>query len=276
VFRRLVGMLDPNQMRGRVLAVPVGNPHAFQHLTRNTPDESDEPDLNRVFPGHPRGTLSQRLACVLSDIVSQVDCVIDFHCGPLELATNHVLVPDFEGEYGRRVMHLSQVYGLEILHLGSAYGGSLSSHAATLGVPAIVAEVGGGPTLEDGFVDVARRGVFNIMKDLGMIAAKPVVPAEQTLVKEMSMLRIGHGGLFYPAVRLSQLGQIVPLGTPLGRVISTCSLKELETLRAPYERTLLILVRDALSRVQPGDFAYFLGNMGSSETIRRDGVVLPS
>jgi predicted deacylase len=202
--------------------------------------------------------------------------VIDFHCGPVELATNHVLVPDFEGEYGSRVTYLSQVYGLEILHLGSAYGGSLSAHAATLGVPTVVAEVGGGPTLDDCFVNAARRGVFNVMKDLAMIPGEPGLPDQQILVKEMSMLRIGHGGLFYPAVRLSQLGQVVPRGTLLGSVISTHSLKELETLRAPYGRTLLILVRDALSRVQPGDFAYFLGNMGSSETIRRDGAALPS
>ncbi len=50
-LRRVVVDLDPSKMRGTLLAVPVGNPLAFEQQTRMTPDESDLPDLNRVFPG---------------------------------------------------------------------------------------------------------------------------------------------------------------------------------------------------------------------------------
>src|SRR5690606_25647039 len=52
VIRRLLERVDPSALSGTLVALPVGNPTAFGMLKRATPDESDNSDLNRVFPGH--------------------------------------------------------------------------------------------------------------------------------------------------------------------------------------------------------------------------------
>src|SRR5262245_26419266 len=49
--QRLVEELDPGEMTGTLLAVPVANPVALASRTRNLRDESDSPDLNRSFGG---------------------------------------------------------------------------------------------------------------------------------------------------------------------------------------------------------------------------------
>ena len=48
-IRRVVEQLDPAQLSGTVLAIPVVNPLAIEAQTRHTP--IDMQNLNRVFPG---------------------------------------------------------------------------------------------------------------------------------------------------------------------------------------------------------------------------------
>src|SRR5690348_15207443 len=47
-IRRLVLDTDPAQLRGTLIAAPVVNGPALALNTRNIPDESDSPDLNRI------------------------------------------------------------------------------------------------------------------------------------------------------------------------------------------------------------------------------------
>jgi uncharacterized protein len=43
-----------------------------------------------------------------------------------------------------------------------------------------------------------------------------------------------------------------------------------EEFRAPFDRTLLVLVRGALSKVHAGDYAYMLGDLGSAEVLEAE------
>ena len=55
--------LDPAQLRGRLLVVPVANPLAYAEVTRHTP--LDMHNLNRVVPGGGEGFFTHQLAEVL-------------------------------------------------------------------------------------------------------------------------------------------------------------------------------------------------------------------
>ena len=59
------------------------------------------------------------------------------------------------------------------------------------------------------------------------------------------------------------LGKRVAKGTLLGRVVSAHTFEELDRLEASYEPTEIMMVRDRISKVHPGDYAYILGD-GSS------------
>lgn len=265
LLRHILEAIDLSILQGTVIALPVINPLAMDAGTRNTP--ADMLDLNRLFPGKQQGSLSERMAVPISELVSRCDCVIDYHCGTTEVVTNHVLVQNLPGEIGKEIRAFSRLYGLEMLHLSQGYPGSLTGYAAEKGIPGLVVEIGGGPLLTAAFVEGAKRGVWNIMKTLGMLYGEPELPEQQILIRKMAMLRPSIGGVFQPDLEADQLGRIVPSGTPLGRIFSPMSLQEEEVLTAPYEETLLILMRTALSRVQPGDFAYFVGDMSTAELL---------
>ena len=94
---RLSRELDPAAMRGRVIMIPTVNIPAALNDTRLSP--IDDRDLNRCFPGNPRGTFSEMLAHFLDGIVLPLaDVSVDVHTAghsfDAALSTNMHYLPD--------------------------------------------------------------------------------------------------------------------------------------------------------------------------------------
>lgn len=249
--RRFVAELDPASFKGSLFVLPVANPYAFQGLTRNT--SVDMNNLNRIFPGDPDGMLSDQLAAaIVEQIVPRCDYLIDFHSGGNLATVDYAYLHDNEG--------LAQAFGCEILFRGPSYPGSLGFHARENGVPTIVSELGGGQQLNEHYVQKGLRGIRNVMMKLGMLEGEPVVPAKQVIVDELIILRPHHGGLMLSEVEPSRLGESVPQGTVLGRIVSPYTFEELEVLTATFEPSLLVLVRESVTKVDPGDYGFMIAN----------------
>ena len=70
--------LAPSELRGTVVLAPSANPLAFAAGLRKAPD--DDLDLNRIFPGNPGGTATERVADTLvRRVIDGADLVIDLH-----------------------------------------------------------------------------------------------------------------------------------------------------------------------------------------------------
>ena len=93
-------------------------------------------------------------------------------------------------------------------------------------------------------------------------------PPEQLVVPDLAALRPHHGGLLYSAVGPEMLGSTVGKGVVLGRVVSPYTFQVLEELRAPFEENVLVLLRPGVTRVNPGDYAYMLGDLGTARTMK--------
>ena len=69
MIRRAIEAIDPAELSGAVLALPVVNPPALGAFSRCAPDDSDSPDLNRVFPGAHTWINDQIAATVVREIL---------------------------------------------------------------------------------------------------------------------------------------------------------------------------------------------------------------
>ena len=258
IVRQVLLRIDPAELRGTLLAVPIVNPLAFESLTRHTP--IDMLDLNRNFPGAPSGWLSEQTAHILgTKFVSQLDVHVDLHTGGVFPTVDYVYIFD-------RSRELSKAFGSSFLFEPSQpYPGTFAIPARGKGIPFFTAEVGGGSFLDAHYIEHGVRGVINVMKQLGMLDGDVVHPPRQTIVTEMAVIRPRFGGMLYPEVGLDQLGKEVRGGTLLGRVLSPYTFETLEEIRAPFERGYMILLRGGMMRVHPGDYGYMVAN---AETAR--------
>src|SRR5262249_16161501 len=153
---------------GRVTLVPVVNEAAYLRGHRMAEDELD---LARVCPGKADGSVTERTAFALSELIRSADFYIDLHTGgttlcvfPLAGYTLHSDARVLDAQ--RRMAHafnLPVVWGTPYLP-----GRSLSI-AHDSGVPAIYTEYLGGGRCEAAGIDAYVRGCINVMTELEML-----------------------------------------------------------------------------------------------------------
>jgi hypothetical protein len=260
VLRKAWEMMRPEEISGKVVILPLANPLAFESYTHCTP--VDMRNLNGVFPGRPDGWATDRIAhSLVSEVLPRIDCIVDFHSGTLDSAINYTYIKWDGPEKSSKQEHLCRQFGSEVLYRGPGFGTTITEYALSkYDIPAVVALVGGG-SLEDGrMLNDSVRGIFNIMKALGMLKGTPELPKKQIIITERDMIQPRFGGMYYPEVGLEALCSVIKGGTVLGRIVAADSFEELETLRAPYEESLPIMVRHVMSRVNPGDYSYIIGD----------------
>jgi hypothetical protein len=250
-LRRLLGSLDRAELSGRLMVAPLVNPLAFQSQTRHTPQ--DMQNLNRLFPGDPDGWLSEQLAATFSSaFLPGLDALLDLHAGGA--------LPTVDYAYIDNDPALSAALGTKVLYRGPGYAGTFSHIAVSRGIPCVVTELGGGLLRDDAYIEFTVAGITSVMRHLGMLPGDPIRRPDQITVDELRILRPHHGGLLVPAVGVDRLGDVLPGGTLLGTVYHAQTFEELEAFHAPFARTLLILARGAVTRVEAGDYAYMIAS----------------
>src|SRR5205809_4495058 len=80
-LQRVRTMIDPAALRGTVLIVHVANMPSFLGRTIYY-SPIDRKNLNRVYPGKPDGTVSERIAyAITNQIIERADYLVDLHAG---------------------------------------------------------------------------------------------------------------------------------------------------------------------------------------------------
>ena len=64
--------VDPKQLSGTLVMVPVMNVMAFENANRGNPLDTFSFDMNHIYPGRANGYLSERVSCAHSDWMSKV------------------------------------------------------------------------------------------------------------------------------------------------------------------------------------------------------------
>jgi hypothetical protein len=259
VVRRVLERLDPAELSGRIVAIPLANPLAFEALTRHTP--TDMHNLNRMFPGSADGWLTELIAhAVTEHLVPRIDALLDLHAGGAFPTVDYV--------YALNDLELSRSFLFPTMYQGSSYAGSLGTHVIEeTGKPVVVAEIGGGGFNDDAYLDRGVTGVMNALRKLGVLSGDVLPAPQQTLLTKMQILRPRHGGILSPAVTADRLGTAVKKGSLLGVTRNPQTFEVVEEFRAPFDETQLVLVRGSIGKVHPGDYAYMLGDISSAEAL---------
>ena len=143
----LANELDLAQVTGRIIIVPAMNYPAFRAATRISP--IDKGNLNRVFPGRPDGTVTEKIADYFQrHLLPLADYVLDIHSGGKTLqfvpfAAAHVL-PDKvqQAKCVAAMKAFNAPYGMMLLELDSV--GMYDSAAEEMGKIFLSTELGGG------------------------------------------------------------------------------------------------------------------------------------
>ncbi len=242
------------RFRGRLLLLPVADPPAFAANRRHAP--VDDLNLNRLFPGDGSGWFSDHLAQVITaEFLDRIDVLLDLHSGGDRPTVDYI--------YIRNAEELSRAFGSRVLYRqtegkeGTIFSGTSVGVAEKRGIPAVTVELGGGLVDQGPYVARGVRGIASILSKLGM-TDEPAVPLPpQTVVSSIVTIRPRMGGFLETAA--PTLGETIEEGAVLGRVVSPYTFEELEVIRNPVPRGVMILSHLTRNVVEPGDYGYMVG-----------------
>jgi len=208
-LQRLRQILEPSGISGTLLMVHVANPPSFLGRTIYT-SPVDGKNLNRVYPGKPDGTISERIAhAITTEIIERADYLVDMHGGDgNEILRPYIYMPiTGDSDLDSKVRGMALAFGLDHIVIDD---GPISDPASSvftdqtglsLGIPAITTETGQMGSNDDYWVDLAQNGVMNLMRHLRMME-EPEIPNKGVVwLKEYEVVRAEATGVFQAAVR---------------------------------------------------------------------------
>ena len=260
---RLSNAFSPEQLAGRLIVLPIINIQSFLQKVAFT-NPLDNVNMNRIFPGDEKGTISRRMAFkIFSELVLKSNFLIDLHGGDLtESIQSHVMVKitgkkeiDDQSRKMAEAFDIPYVWELEVSGIPGYPDypkGTITYEAPIRGIPSVTAEAGEKGKLEESCVKVLYDGMVNVMRQLKMIDEAPVAAPKKTLLQRGIVVIPNIGGLFYPSVAC---GDHVEVGTKLGDV------KDLrgnvkQVLTSPKRGVVMSL--SPLMPVNPGEFVILI------------------
>jgi predicted deacylase len=244
--QRLRGEIDPASLRGAVILVHVANmPSVLGRTIYYSP--ADGKNLNRVFPGKADGTLSERIAeAITREVIVRATHVVDLHCGDgnESLRPYTYWITTGEPAVAEAGRQMALAFGLDHIvkdterPLDAAASIYLSNTAITRGKPALTTETGGMGRVDEESIGLVQRGVFGLMRQLGMRADGPRPVTAPVWIERNQVLRASATGIFYAEV---ERGHTVAKGVRLGRITDFHG-RTLEEVLAPFDGEILYVV----------------------------------
>ena len=245
--------LNPDEMAGDMLAVPVANPPAFWNGTRTSP--LDDGNLARAFPGRPDGGPTSMLAHVLgTSIISHADFYLDLHSAGVQL-----LMPTMAGydSADPRSRAAAVAFGAPVLwgHPDVAPGRTIS-YAKEHGIPWLYTEARGAGRIHPDDLRVMTTGIRNLLLHLQILQGE----LEQSPV----LFHLFGGGNIDDSLRANRAGFLIPdvnlldpvtRGMKLGRTVDLHA-EDVEIFVAA-RNGVVALIRE-WPVVKPGDVMFLL------------------
>lgn len=176
---RWIRKLDPQHLRGNVIAVPTVNRVGLDLMERGS--RIDGKDISRLYPGNPNGSVSDQVAHVyFRECIVQADVMLDIHAGGRTGYERYVLFnadkePGNPTEKEQQRRKLAVAFGLDYAAYfphGTFGEGAAKAAVDAAGVLLFTVEFGGATGWfkngEQNLRDI-ERGLWNTVKTLGML-----------------------------------------------------------------------------------------------------------
>lgn len=257
IVRRLLYDIDVAKLQGAIIGVPIVNLQGFHRGSRYL---ADRRDLNRHFPGNPRGSVAARIAySFFEEIVRQCDALVDLHTGSFH-RTN---LPQIRADLNRpEVKALSQKFGATAVLHSSGGEGTLRRAAVEAGIPAVTIEAGEPLRLQEKEVSHGVKSLRSLLDQLNMYSRFSLWGAPEPVYYKSVWIRADTGGILLSNVKL---GSRVDRGALLGTVVDPITNASTE-IHSPFAGRVLGMAVNQV--VMPGYAAYHIG-------VRAEPTVLP-
>jgi predicted deacylase len=242
-LEKLIAMLDPAEISGTVIIVPLINIPSFEQKVPHV-NPVDRKSMNRFYPGKADGTQTERASFLITkQVVDQCDHLIDLHGGDTDESLRPYSYWTKTGNEKQDQISKEMVLAFGLDHIiistdrpkdpqASRY---LENTATTRGKPSITAEAGHAGTVETDDVNALVNGCLGVMRYLKMLPGAVPTIERPVWIDKVVTLSSDQTGMFYPLVKR---GTYVEQGMKVGYVTDYLG-KTIFEARAPFAGVVL-------------------------------------
>jgi uncharacterized protein len=264
-IEKLIAQLDPAQLTGAIILVPLVNIASFEQKVPHV-NPVDNKSMNRFYPGKADGTQTERASFLITkQIVDRCDYLIDYHGGDLDESLRPYAYwgPTGHGEQDRISKEMVLAFGLDHIIIWSERPTDpnatryLDNTATVRGKPSIVVEAGHAGTVDTDDLNLLINGTLSTMRALKMIPGEPHIIENPVWIEKLSDVLADGPGIWYPLVKR---GTYVSAGMKLGTITDYFG-KIIAEPRAPV--TGVVLHVNAVPSLKKGDNIADIGVVAS-------------
>ena len=242
-LEKLIGVLNPAEISGTVIIVPLVNIASFEQKVPHV-NPIDGKSMNRMYPGKMDGTQTDRASYLITkQVVEQCDHLIDLHGGDLDESLRPYSYWTRTGNENQDRISREMVLAFGLDHIiisndrpkdpgASRY---LENTATTRGKPSITVEAGHAGTVEPEDLAALVDGCLSVMRYLKMLPGAPATIEHPVWIEKVLTIASDQTGIFYPLVRR---GTYVEQGMKVGYVTDYLG-KTIFEARAPAAGVVL-------------------------------------
>jgi uncharacterized protein len=228
---RLLRSVDPDELAGRLLIVPVLSTQAFMQRNMQL-SPVDQREVHFVWPGKPNGTYSEALIDLVFGVVKDADFLLDLHAGEMAQALEpYVVVPWLaDGPLWDASLMLAKAFDVPFVDRRALEDTPLALPKALLdrGIPNVWSEIGRNGLTEERYTALQFDGLVNVLRTLHMLPGEPrpfsprvVGPRHWTVYAERSGVWLPAVGPYHHVTAGQPLGELVDyFGERLESIIS--------------------------------------------------------
>lgn len=181
VIQRLFNEINPAELKGIIVAIPVVNiPSYIRHKRRF----NDGVDLNHIMPGKENGNVSQVYAYrFFEKFIRHMDYLLDLHTASAGRVNTYYVRADMKHPITRK---LALLQNAQIIVHNPPSDGTLRGAADAIDIPAITLEVGNPNTFQKKMIKSGVIGVHNVLSYLEMIDEPVETPQYPTVICQRS------------------------------------------------------------------------------------------
>lgn len=230
--------IDPSQLTGTLIMVHVANMPSFHRRTIYY-GPVDGKNLNRAYPGKADGTLSERIANIITtQVIEKADYVVDMHSGDGNEALRPYIYMPRTGdlELDAKIKGMALAFGIDHIVIDerpvSAPDATVFTDMTALsrGIPSMTTEAGQLGSTDPHWVDINIMGAMNLMRHLGMLPGEVIPPTPTVWLKDYQVITSPENGFFRPAVKD---GYAIAEGGVLGELVDHFG-THIATIHAPF------------------------------------------
>lgn len=239
---KLAQRLEPEELRGVFIGVPVMNVSAFEAMARGNPRDSHTYDMNRMYPGKPGGYLTDRVAHVHNELVGKLaDMEVTIHSGGNICYLGETI---FTAAGDAKGLELARAMGegWEIILDTPHPVGSPMAAMVDRGKIAITVELGGSATtMPDTLqqnVDILERALVNVCRHYEMLEGEARYATEAWRGGQIAVMASKSGMLLpNPELPSKKLKKPITEGETL-LTLADLFAEPVEELKAPCDGVL--------------------------------------